>query len=54
MGGINKNLKLMTSYNFKDGVKGLSNMVAQAQSLRIDMSTTVSLADKLMSPEAAI
>ena len=54
MGNVNKNLKLMTSYNFKDGVKGLSNMVAQAQSLRIDMNTTVSLADKLMSPEAAI
>ena len=54
MGGVNKNLKLMTSYNFKDGVKGLSNMVAQAQSLRIDIGTTVSLADKLMSPEAAI
>lgn len=54
MGGVNKNLKLMTSYNFKDGVKGLSNMVAQAQALRIDMSTTVNLADKLMSPEAAI
>lgn len=54
MGGVNKNLKLMTSYNFKDGVQGLSSMVAQAQALRIDMSTTVSLADKLMSPEAAI
>lgn len=54
MGGVNKNLKLMTSYNFKDGVKGLSNMVAQAQALRIDMGTTVNLADKLMSPEAAI
>ena len=54
MGGVNKNLKLMTSYNFKDGVKGLSNMVAQAQALRIDMSSTVNLADKLMSPEAAI
>lgn len=54
MDGVNKNLKLMTSYNFKDGVKGLSNMVAQAQALRIDMNTTVSLADKLMSPEAAI
>jgi hypothetical protein len=54
MGGVNKNLKLMTSYNFKDGVQGLSNMVAQAQALRIDMGTTVSLADKLMSPEAAI
>ena len=54
MGGVNKNLKLMTSYNFKEGVQGLSNMVAQAQALRIDMGTTVSLADKLMSPEAAI
>jgi len=54
MSEVNKNLKLMTSYNFKDGVKGLSNMVAQAQSLRIDMGTTVSFADELMSPEKAI
>ena len=54
MGGVSKNLKLMTSYNFKDGVDGLSNMVAQAQSLRIDMNNTVSLAEKLMSPETAI
>ena len=54
MGGVNKNLKLMTSYNFKDGVDGLSNMVAQAQSLRIDMNNTVGLAEKLMSPETAI
>ena len=54
MGGVNKNLKLMVTYNFKDGVQGLSKMVAQAQSLRIDMSNTVSLADSLMSPETAI
>lgn len=54
MGGVNKNLKLMTSYNFKDGVDGLSNMVAQAQALRIDMTNTVSFAEKLMSPETAI
>jgi len=54
MGGVSKNLKLMTSYNFKDGVDGLSNMVAQAQSLRIDMNNTVGLAEKLMSPETAI
>jgi len=53
MGGVNKNLKLMTSYNFKDGVDGLSNMVAQAQALRIDMTNTVSFAEKLMSPETA-
>ena len=54
MDGVNKNLKLMVSYNFKDGVDGLSNMVAQAQSLRIDMSKTVSLATSLMDPENAI
>ena len=54
MDGVNKNLKLMVSYNFKDGVDGLSNMVAQAQSLRIDMSKTVSLADSLMDPDNAI
>ena len=54
MDGVNKNLKLMVSYNFKDGVDGLSNMVAQAQSLRIDMSKTVSLADSLMDPDKAI
>ena len=54
MGGVNKNLKLMVTYNFKDGVQGLSKMVAQAQALRIDMGNTVSLADSLMSPETAI
>lgn len=54
MGEVNKNLKLMVTYNFKDGVQGLSNMVAQAQALRIDMSKTVSFAEELMSPEHAI
>ena len=54
MGEVNKNLKLMVSYNFKDGVQGLSKMVAEAQALRIDMSKTVSFADDLMSPDKAI
>ena len=54
MGEVNKNLKLMVTYNFKDGVVGLSKMVAQAQALRIDMGETVSFADELMSPEKAI
>jgi len=54
MGEVNKNLKLMVTYNFKDGVEGLSKMVAQAQALRIDMSKTVSFADELMSPDKAI
>ena len=54
MGEVNKNLKLMVTYNFKDGVVGLSKMVAQAQAFRIDMGKTVSFADELMSPEKAI
>lgn len=54
MDQVNKNLKLMVTYNFKDGVAGLSKMVAQAQALRIDMSKTVSFADDLLSPEKAI
>ena len=54
MSEVNKNLKLMVTYNFKDGVDGLSKMVAQAQALRIDMSKTVSFADELLSPEKAI
>ena len=54
MEGVNKNLKLMTAYNFKDGVQGLSKMVAQAQALRIDMNQSVAFADKLLSPEFAI
>jgi len=54
MGKVNDNLKLMVTYNFKDGVKGLSKMVAQAQALRIDMSKTVSFADGLLDPSKAI
>jgi len=54
MGKVNDNLKLMVTYNFKDGVQGLSKMVAQAQALRIDMSKTVSFADGLLDPSKAI
>jgi len=54
MGKVNDNLKLMVTYNFKDGVKGLSKMVAQAQALRIDMSKTVNFADGLLDPSKAI
>lgn len=54
MRSVGDNIKLLASYNFKGGVDGLSKMVAQAQSLRIDMSKTVSFAEGLMSPEKAI
>jgi len=51
---VGENIKLVASYNFKDGVDGLSKMVAQAQSLRIDMGNTVKFAEDLMDPTKAI
>ena len=54
MGVIADNVKLLAGYNFKNGIDGLSEMVARAQSLRFDFGKTVELADKLMDPEQAI
>jgi len=54
MKNIGSNIKLLNSYNFKNGVEGFSKMVAKAQALRIDFNQTVSLADSLLSPETAI
>jgi len=54
MKSVGENIKLLASYNFKGGVDGLAKMVAQAQSLRIDMSKTVSFAESLMDPDKAI
>ena len=54
MKNIGSNIKLLNSYNFKNGVEGFSKMVAKAQALRIDFNKTVSLADDLLSPETAI
>lgn len=51
---VGENIKLVASYNFKGGVDGLSKMVAQAQSLRIDMGNTVQFAEDLMDPTKAI
>lgn len=54
MKSIGSNIKLLNSYNFKNGVDGFTKMVAKAQALRIDFNKTVSLADDLLSPEKAI
>lgn len=51
---IGDNVKYLSSYKFKDGVEGLSRMVAKAQALRIDVGKTFSLAEGLMDPEKAI
>ena len=49
-----KNLKLVNSYGFKDGVDGLTRMVARSQALRIDMTSVKGLAADLLNPEKAI
>ena len=51
---VSSNMNVINSYNFQNGVKGFAKMVAQAQKLGISMSSTVSLADKVMDPEGAI
>ena len=48
------NIKQVNAYNYKDGVAGFTRMAAQAQRLRIDMSTATSLASELFDPEKAI
>ena len=44
----------MNLYTFNGGVEGLARMAAQASILRIDMSKTFTMADKLFDPEKAI
>ncbi len=51
---VGSNIKIMASYNFKNGVEGFTKMVAKAQTLRIDFNKVVSMADDLMDPEKAI
>lgn len=51
---IGENMKLLSTYNFKEGVQGFSNMLAKAQALRVDVSSTFSLAQDLLDPEKAI
>jgi hypothetical protein len=54
MKNIAGNVKLLSGYNFKNGVEGLSKMVARAQSLRMDINDSVKLSADLLSPEKAI
>jgi len=54
MKNIAGNIKLLSGYNFKNGVEGLSKMVARAQSLRMDINASVKLSEDLLSPETAI
>ncbi len=44
----------LNRFQFEGGVKGLTKMAAQAAMLRVDMSETFRLADKVLTPEGAI
>jgi hypothetical protein len=48
------NLDKMNRYGFGTGVEGMAKMAAKAAAMRVDMSQTLAVADKLFSPEAAI
>jgi len=51
---VGANIKLMNSYNFKNGVEGFTNMVARSQALRINMADVTALAGNLLDPSEAI
>ena len=51
---VGENIKLMNSYNFRDGVEGFTRMVARSQALRINMTDVKGLAADLLNPEKAI
>jgi hypothetical protein len=53
---VNSNLKKLSGFGFKDGVKGLSNMVKQAQLLRTNIESigAAALQSKVLDPEGAM
>lgn len=51
---VGDNIKLLNSYNFRDGVEGFTRMVARSQALRINMADVKGLAADLLNPEKAI
>ena len=53
-GKVLDNMGQLNRFNFKGGVEGLAKMAAQATNLRIDMSATLGLAEKVFDPEGAI
>jgi hypothetical protein len=51
---VNGYVERMNSYNFQDGVLGLTRMATQASLLKFDMNSTLGFAEKVMDPEGAI
>lgn len=51
---LGANMNKLALYNFENGVQGMAKMAAEAAGLRIDMKTTLGVADQLFKPEKAI
>jgi len=51
---VSGEIKLINTYQFENGVQGLSRMVARAQRLGVEMSDVTGLAETLLDPEGAI
>ena len=51
---VNGYVERINSYNFQDGVLGLTRMATQASLLKFDMTNTFAFAEKVMDPEGAI
>ena len=51
---VQKNIKLLNKYNFKNGVKGLGKMAQLATKFKFEMSDIANFAETLMSPEGAV
>ena len=54
MKDVVNNSKMMNQYNFEGGVLGLTKMAAQSAMLRVNMTATSGLAEKVFDPEGAI
>ena len=51
---VAKNIDKINTYGFKNGVAGLTQMVAQGQRLGLSMDSVLKVSDKAFSPEGAI
>ena len=51
---VAKNISKINTYGFKNGVQGLTSMVAQSQRLGLSFDSVLSASDKAFSPEGAI
>lgn len=51
---LQQNLKLGNQYNFKSGVKGIQEMAAYSEKLKINMQSVAGFADQVSNPEGAV